>query len=120
MRAVGRGRGRVRNNRGAGRGGRGRGKVVNGDTATLSDPLSTLPEALKAFSNGWEEITTDEKYEVVMKEEYNKYENGIHICHIYKKMADKVVRAINRKGVPLNTFNPLIAGCCIVQDSGVH
>ena len=92
---------------GGGRNANGRGGGTGGSRrqSSSSDEYACLPESLKAFSNGWEEITTDSKYEVVMKDDYNGIENSTHMCQIYENIADRVVRAINRKGVPLTTYS---------------
>ena len=85
---------------------RGRGRSSGrGSGSSTTDPLSCLPEGLRVFSQGWEEITNDVAYEIVRKEHYNGYENNNHMCQIYEHMADRVVCAVNRKGLPLNTFN---------------
>ena len=102
-RTTGRGRGVNGRGRSTGRG-RGRSSGRGSESSTM-DPLSCLPEALSAFSQGWEEITIDVAYEIVMKEIYNAYENNKHMCGIYENMADWVVRVGNRKGLPLNTFS---------------
>ena len=113
----GRGRGRGRGASGRGRGGGGGREASGRGTSTGrgrggrggrggqdDDELAVLPESLRAFS-GWTEITKDIGYEIVMKEYYNGFENGRHMCQIYENMADRVVRAINRKGMPLNTYS---------------
>ena len=46
--------------------------------------LGSLPKALSAFSNGWVETTKTTPYKVVMKEEYNKLENGISAGGTFK------------------------------------
>ena len=103
----GRGGGRSRGGRGSGRsaGGCGGGRGGSWRQSLSSDEYACLPESLKTFSNGWEEITNDSKYDVVMNDNYNGLENSTHMCQIYKNIADRVVRAINRKGVPLTTYS---------------
>ena len=103
----GRGRSGGREARGIGRNGgretrgrgRGRGSGRNGEGRSASR-YDVLPESLKAFTNGWVEVTqVNEPYNIIRKTDENPSDdNGQHLASIYLDMAQKMTTSLTQSG----------------------
>ena len=111
-RGTGRGGGRETSGRGRGGGretrgrGRGRGRGRNGEGATVSR-YDVLPESLKAFTNGWVEVTqVNQPFNIIRKIDENPSDdNGQHLASIYLDMAQKMTTSLTQSGVSCTSYN---------------
>ena len=68
--------------------------------------MDILPESLKAFANGWEEITkVNEPYTIVKKDDLLPCNNGKNLSKIYLNMAEKVTKSLNESGFTCTSYN---------------
>ena len=117
---TGRGRSGGREARGGGRSGgreaRGRGRNGGRDTrgrgrgragGHAASPYDALPEGLRAFRDGWSEITKyNEPYRIVKKGDVNEHDdNGSNLAEMYLWMADKMTTSLTQSGFTSTSYN---------------
>ena len=105
-RGRGQGRGQRNNNLGSGRG---RG---------INNILKSMPKSLLSFQDGWEEVASDESYQIFLDDEYRGINNGDVMVKTYLNMAKKVVASLGRSGLKVTTtniFNHLLSEAVILK-----
>ncbi|KAG7341479.1 hypothetical protein IV203_023431 [Nitzschia inconspicua] len=67
------------------------------------DPMKAIPAELKAFQDGWEEITDDSQpYEVVMEDDFSQEYSAKRMCDILGHIAKRLTSLIAQRGKTVN------------------